>query len=204
MALGIKGISMKLLLLTCAATALTVSNASASTITFDGSQQGTLTSFSQNGFTVTAVSGDVNTGVGTGNPPPSLFGYTSGSFAVTGAGLFSFAGFDGGSGALSAQTQTFTYTGFNGAAQAFTATVTRNGSGGFNTYASTSSNLIDRLVFSLSATNGTSFNVDNIVVNAAVTPAVPEPATWAMMLVGFGMVGGASRFRRRSVKVSLA
>ena len=30
--------------------------------------------------------------------------------------------------------------------------------------------------------------------------AVPEPATWAMMLVGFGLIGGA--MRRRSFKVS--
>ncbi|KQU55881.1 hypothetical protein ASG67_07175 [Sphingomonas sp. Leaf339] len=30
--------------------------------------------------------------------------------------------------------------------------------------------------------------------------AVPEPGTWALMLVGFGMVGAASRYRRRSVK----
>ncbi len=39
-----------------------------------------------------------------------------------------------------------------------------------------------------------------------VTPvaAVPEPATWAMMLVGFGMVAGAARYRRRSSNVSFA
>ena len=30
------------------------------------------------------------------------------------------------------------------------------------------------------------------------TPAVPEPATWGMMLVGFGIVGGAMRARRRT------
>ena len=29
-----------------------------------------------------------------------------------------------------------------------------------------------------------------------VASAVPEPATWAMMLVGFGMVGGATRRRK--------
>ena len=28
--------------------------------------------------------------------------------------------------------------------------------------------------------------------------AVPEPATWAMMLVGFGMMGAAMRYRRRA------
>lgn len=31
----------------------------------------------------------------------------------------------------------------------------------------------------------------------AAIPAVPEPATWAMMLLGFGMVGGVARTRRR-------
>ncbi|KQU47427.1 hypothetical protein ASG67_14330 [Sphingomonas sp. Leaf339] len=29
--------------------------------------------------------------------------------------------------------------------------------------------------------------------------AVPEPATWAMMLVGFGMIGGYARYRRRRI-----
>ena len=31
--------------------------------------------------------------------------------------------------------------------------------------------------------------------------AVPEPATWAMMLVGFGMMGAAMRYRRRATNV---
>ena len=33
---------------------------------------------------------------------------------------------------------------------------------------------------------------------------VPEPATWAMMIMGFGMVGGALRHRRRSATAALA
>lgn len=33
--------------------------------------------------------------------------------------------------------------------------------------------------------------------------AVPEPATWAMMLIGFGAVGGAMRYKRK-VKASLS
>lgn len=34
--------------------------------------------------------------------------------------------------------------------------------------------------------------------------AVPEPSTWAMLFVGFGAIGGAARYRRRSVKFSHA
>jgi hypothetical protein len=41
------------------------------------------------------------------------------------------------------------------------------------------------------------------VANFSVA-AVPEPATWAMMLVGFGMTGAAMRTRRRAVKVAYA
>ncbi|MFS0770851.1 PEPxxWA-CTERM sorting domain-containing protein [Sphingomonas sp. 1P08PE] len=42
--------------------------------------------------------------------------------------------------------------------------------------------------------------------NTAITAttAVPEPATWAMMLLGFGMVGAAARYRRRSSNVTYA
>lgn len=39
--------------------------------------------------------------------------------------------------------------------------------------------------------------------NFSVT-AVPEPATWAMMLVGFGMVGATARYRRRKSNVAFA
>jgi len=34
--------------------------------------------------------------------------------------------------------------------------------------------------------------------------AVPEPATWAMMLVGFVMVGSAVRYRRRNASAAIA
>lgn len=39
---------------------------------------------------------------------------------------------------------------------------------------------------------------------AAATSAVPETATWGMMIAGFGMMGAAMRTRRRSTKVSFA
>lgn len=38
----------------------------------------------------------------------------------------------------------------------------------------------------------------------ATVSAVPEPATWALMLVGIGLVAGAARYRRRSAQVRFA
>jgi hypothetical protein len=37
-----------------------------------------------------------------------------------------------------------------------------------------------------------------------VAADVPEPATWAMMLLGFGAIGGEMRYRRRKVRISYA
>ena len=37
---------------------------------------------------------------------------------------------------------------------------------------------------------------------SAVAAAVPEPATWAMMIFGFGAVGSMIRYRRRSTTVT--
>jgi len=41
-----------------------------------------------------------------------------------------------------------------------------------------------------------SYQIDNIVVDEPGTLPVPEPATWAMMLMGFGMVGWSMRKRQ--------
>lgn len=40
--------------------------------------------------------------------------------------------------------------------------------------------------------------------NATFIPAVPEPATWAMMLLGFGAIGFSMRRRRRPMLAQLA
>jgi hypothetical protein len=40
------------------------------------------------------------------------------------------------------------------------------------------------------------FYIDDISVTGSAVAAVPEPATWAMMLVGFGGLGAAMRRRR--------
>jgi hypothetical protein len=46
-------------------------------------------------------------------------------------------------------------------------------------------------------------NADALLDDVSIT-AVPEPATWAMMFLGFAMVGGAARYRRRETKVAYA
>ncbi|MCU6455830.1 PEPxxWA-CTERM sorting domain-containing protein [Sphingomonas sp. A2-49] len=48
--------------------------------------------------------------------------------------------------------------------------------------------------------NNSAFEFDNV----SFTAAVPEPATWAMMILGFGMVGFAARNRRRSTAMQTA
>jgi PEP-CTERM motif len=40
-----------------------------------------------------------------------------------------------------------------------------------------------------------------VYVWAVFTPSVPEPSTWAMMLLGFGVIGGALRYGRRSAQL---
>jgi hypothetical protein len=47
------------------------------------------------------------------------------------------------------------------------------------------------------------FEIDNIVVNSAATPT-PEPATWAMMLLGFGGIGMAMRRKSQARLPQLA
>lgn len=49
-------------------------------------------------------------------------------------------------------------------------------------------------------TNDASFSV----IGTAAVAAIPEPTTWAMMLVGFGMIGATARYRRRSTKTTYA
>ncbi len=54
-------------------------------------------------------------------------------------------------------------------------------------------------------TTGDTIGLDNFVSSGTgfVAGATPEPTTWAMMLLGVGMIGSALRFTRRSDKLAL-
>lgn len=49
-----------------------------------------------------------------------------------------------------------------------------------------------------------SWGIDNIKIDYFTRGGVPEPAAWAMMLAGFGMVGGAVRRRKQTASVTYA
>ncbi|WP_010160532.1 MULTISPECIES: PEP-CTERM domain protein [unclassified Sphingomonas] len=52
--------------------------------------------------------------------------------------------------------------------------------------------------------NGTISAFGSASSSAVVAAAVPEAATWAMMIAGFGMTGAAMRTRRRNTRMTLA
>ena len=43
-----------------------------------------------------------------------------------------------------------------------------------------------------------------LVLDVSASAGVPEPSTWAVMILSFGFVGGAMRFRRREARVTCA
>jgi hypothetical protein len=71
---------------------------------------------------------------------------------------------------------------------------------GFQDYSTTFKYYGDNtIVFSGMDSQGLAAGIDNVRVSLVAVSSVPEPATWAMMLLGVGMTGGAMRAKRRSV-----
>lgn len=145
-------------------------------------------------FTVTSAVGGVTS---------TLFNY---AFANYGGGeeqTYPVAGSAPGTGATS--TNALGYSGFpisSGGSQDAEYHVTQ-------TFTASSASPLS-LTFLDHSNEGTSnefYGIDNLVVSVVPTgivTAVPEAATWAMMLVGLGVVGGALRRRPSNVQVRLA
>lgn len=69
--------------------------------------------------------------------------------------------------------------------------------GGINQWSTLSlAGNFDRVDISGAGSGFHPFGIDNVRFDG-VQSAVPEPATWATMLLGFGLIGGAMRYRRR-------
>jgi hypothetical protein len=81
---------------------------------------------------------------------------------------------------------------------------TESASGGNFFLLGTSSRLTFTSTTSVFGLVNDSFSSNNDGAFTVSVAAVPEPATWGMMILGFGMVGGAMRSARRQPKVTYA
>jgi hypothetical protein len=165
--------------------------------TLTGSNGDTFTTYTENGFTVTATTGTWDKAFLFGNPVPDIFGDT-GSLSVTitdGGSLFSFSSVDL---ASNEGISPFSLTGNVGGSSIYTVNgIAPNSFTGsafvFSTVLSNHSTPIDTLVISINAANALSFNIDNIVVSSSV----PEPGALGYMLLS-GLAAGAFALRKRA------
>ncbi len=165
------------------------------TITFDALPGPNGSAFAgpyfEGGFGVTAEAGDVFSGQVFGSPVPSLVvgsvfgGSASATVRVTG-NTFILNSFD-----LASQgVGTFMINGFLGGNSVFSFGGNLSGPQAFSTFAGMGGN-VDTVDFVLTNVRSSSINLDNIVLGA-----VPEPATWLMMIIGFATIGAALRRRQ--------
>lgn len=71
-------------------------------------------------------------------------------------------------------------------------------------FQATGMDYITKLTFIADAPPGTIDFIKQVRIDLSTAPRVPEPATWAMMIVGFGAAGVAMRRRRRNLVSQLA
>ena len=183
---------------------------SAQTLTFEGQSNAQYGApITRNGFMIGNPVGDTQhfheidsmqfglasngTGVLLNDRDSSIF------LTAVGGGLFTLSSFDIASALNNQPGTSFTATGSVGD---LTIGTIGGDLGQFATFAGFGAS-IDRVVFN-GLGDGGGFELDNIVLNGAQTGAVPEPATWAMMLLGFGMMGCSVRASRRKARLSFA
>jgi hypothetical protein len=175
--------------------------ASAATMTFGtlpGANGANYTTYSEAGLTFAKTAGSGCVGTFFGNPVPSIFGGptcdsgSTGSFKLTG-GTFSLTSVD-----LAANNGLLTYSfvGKLGAATQWTQSSSLAGPNAtFVTIPGAFAAAVDSVEFNFT-TQGTSWNIDNIVVSSA-TAAIPVPPSLALMLAGLAGIAGVSTARRR-------
>lgn len=59
-------------------------------------------------------------------------------------------------------------------------------------------------LYSVTGAAGLNVGLSSLSFEGTLVPAVPEPATWALMILGFGIVGSALRRRRAQVRFNFA
>ncbi len=206
---------MKLLASSIAAiAAFTATNAMAQTVDFESTPSGTLAQ----GTTIGGITFTSQTGSGMGvnnfgaegdGQSLAIFDDTNGNFlkgAIAGGATalsFTFGNDDPG---FSNPGDLAWLQVFNGATLVNTVTVVLNRDDIMNQSISYSGLFFDNFTFAYTDAAGNPFtgggnaNVGliEIVDNFRYSGAVPEPATWALLMLGFGVIGGSMRARRRT------
>ncbi len=154
----------------------------------------------EGGWTVTPTAGSWFEAQAFGNPIPSIFAGPIGSLStsairLTGPSSFTFSSVDLASNNGSSN---YLFEGFVGASLVYSTGGTVPGAVGiFTTFNNPfSAVVVDRIVITLTPTGQpSSINLDNITIFRSGPQAVPEPAT--LLLLGSGLLGVASRLRKR-------
>jgi len=159
--------------------------------TLPGNNSDPFTTYSEDGFTVSATSGPWKVGKNFGHPVPDVFCRfcSPGTLEITG-GQFDFESVDLGN--AGAPAFRYTISGYLEGVQVLLQSGVNPAP--FDTFATVASGepsqLLDRLDITIDTTS-TDGNVDNIVVNP-----VPEPGTWTLLLFGLVSLGISYRKHR--------
>ena len=118
-----------------------------------------------------------------------------------GGGTFSLTSVDVASSLNNSPGTGITVSGF--LANVLTGTITIANLSQFQTASGAALGTVDRILFDGTGGGG-GFELDNVVLDGAVSGAVPESSTWMMMIAGFGIIGSTMRRRVTFAKKAIA
>lgn len=126
------------------------------------------------------------------------------SFATVAGAIYTLS-FEYGAFNSTSQQLSYSLTGVPGASVLPITTGTSNLDSLFTSFTTTFTGTGAPTTLRFESTSAAGDNADVLLDNVSVTGAVPEPGTWAMMLMGFAMVGAGLRGRRKpSARVTYA